>query len=402
MKVVRIITRLNVGGPAKHVVWLSRRFSESGDGAVLISGEVPAGERDMHYFAEMHSVDPVYVRGLSRELTPRDALSIIRIYRRLLSEKPDIVHTHTAKAGTIGRLAALLYRWLTPSTLIGRPRRVKVVHTFHGNVFHSYYGRGKTTIFKIVERMLSMIATDRIVVLSEQQMDEINRGAGVGRRENFRIIPLGMDLDEFNADRASLTLRREIGASQADVLIGFVGRLTEIKDVALLLRAISRLAVPSVRLIVIGDGGLRPELERQAAELGITEVVSFLGDRRDTAQLVAQLDIVALTSLNEGTPLSLIEAMAAGTPVISTLVGGVVNLLGSTTRTGDGFIVCERGIGVGDRDPEHFASGLRYLAEDADVRNELSTAASEYVRREHSLDRLERDLRSLYTELLNA
>src|ERR671929_1691573 len=190
MKVVRIIARLNVGGPAKHVAWLSAGLREKGVESLLVAGVVPPGEDDMGYFAESLGVAPHVIPEMSREVSPKDALTVWKLYRLMLGVRPDVVHTHTAKAGTVGRAAGLLYRWLTPSALVGRPRRCRFVHTYHGHVFHSYYGRWKTRLFLTVERALARLATDRIVVISPQQFDEIHGRFGVGRAHQFVVIPL--------------------------------------------------------------------------------------------------------------------------------------------------------------------------------------------------------------------
>src|SRR5256886_8978404 len=168
MKILRIIARLNVGGPAKHVVWLTAGLRSSECETLLVAGTVPPGEDDMGYFAEEMGVRPLFVTEMTREISLKDALTIWKLFRLFLRERPDIVHTHTAKAGTVGRLAGLLYRWLTPGTLLGRPRTCKFVHTYHGHIFHSYYGPLKTRLFVIIERVLARLVTDRIVVISEQ------------------------------------------------------------------------------------------------------------------------------------------------------------------------------------------------------------------------------------------
>jgi hypothetical protein len=147
IKIIRIIARLNVGGPARHVVWLTKELQDGEFQSVLLTGTVPAGEEDMSYFAAENNVHPIFIEQMSRELSPKDAISLWKVYRQIKREKPDIIHTHTAKAGTIGRVAGFFYRWLTFGTLIGKPRRVKLVHTYHGHVFHSYYGNLKTKIF---------------------------------------------------------------------------------------------------------------------------------------------------------------------------------------------------------------------------------------------------------------
>ncbi|HEY9283717.1 MAG TPA: glycosyltransferase, partial [Pyrinomonadaceae bacterium] len=199
MKVVRIIARLNVGGPARHVVWLEEGLRRAGLESVLVTGVVPAGEDDMTYFAEARGVRPVVIPEMSREVSPKDAVTVWKLYRLLRRERPDVVHTHTAKAGTVGRAAGLLYRWLTWGTLAGRPRPVRFVHTYHGHIFHSYYGRLKTRFFLAVEKLLARLATDRIVVISPAQFSEIHGQFGVGRRAQFRVIPLGLELSQFGA-----------------------------------------------------------------------------------------------------------------------------------------------------------------------------------------------------------
>src|SRR5882762_5826840 len=191
MKVLRIIARLNVGGPARHVVWLTAGMKPDGYDTLLVAGVVPAGENDMSYVAAQAGVSPLIIPEMSREISPRDAITVWKLFRLMLREKPDLVHTHTAKAGTVGRVAGMMYRWLTPATLIGKPRSCRFVHTYHGHVFHSYYGRLKTRLFLGIERLLARLATDRIVVVSEQQRSEINEQFRVGRRKQFAVIPLG-------------------------------------------------------------------------------------------------------------------------------------------------------------------------------------------------------------------
>src|SRR6266446_7394380 len=184
-KLLRIIARLNVGGPARHVVWLSQGLQSAGYETLLVTGVVPPGEDDMSYIAAEAGVIPYVVPQMSREVSHKDAFTIWKLFRLMLRERPAIVHTHTAKAGTVGRVAGLMYRWLTPATLIGRPRACRFVLTYHGHVFHSYYGRVKTRLFLGIERLLATLATDRIVVVSTQQLREINEQFRVGRHEQF-------------------------------------------------------------------------------------------------------------------------------------------------------------------------------------------------------------------------
>jgi len=337
-------------------------------------------------------------------------LAAWKIYRLMLRERPDIIHTHTAKAGAVGRVAGLMYRWLTPSTVIGRPRRFNFVHTFHGHVFHSYYGPAKTKMFLAIERLLAR-TTNRIVVVSEQQRREINEGFRVGRPEQFEVIPLGLDLDAFlNCQARRSRARTEMGATESDTLIGIVGRLTEVKNHEMFLSAAARVKElvreenlkTHARFVVVGDGRLRTSLESKARELGLTEDVAFLGTRNDPENFYSALDIVALTSLNEGTPLTVIEAMANERPVIATAVGGVVDLLGPSLSDHDGYTICERGVFVKSGDVESFARGLLRLLTDASLRTHLSTAGRDFVYANYGKARLIRDISNLYARLLAA
>lgn len=407
MKIVRIIARLNVGGPARHVVWLSKELQNAEFESVLLAGSIPEGEEDMGYFALENGVEPFYIKEMSRELSLKDVVSLWKVFRKIQAEKPDIIHTHTAKAGTIGRVAGFLYRWLTPKTLIGKPRPVKFVHTYHGHVFHSYYGNLKTKIFLFIEKNLARFATHKIIVISRQQFEEIHKQFGVGREKQFKIIPLGIDFEPFqNVKEKRSILRKQIGARENEIIVGFVGRLTEIKNIPLLLEVAKLFetkensSFSQPRFVIIGDGNQRKLLEDKAGRLNLGERVEFLGNRNDADIFYAGLDIVALTSLNEGTPLSLIEAMANGKTVISTAVGGVVDLLGEIWEKRDGFNVCKRGISVASGDAEGFYKGLNYLAENDKVRKSLEENGLKFVSENYSKERLVKDITALYRNLI--
>ncbi|MFN2512107.1 MAG: glycosyltransferase [Pyrinomonadaceae bacterium] len=411
MKIVRVIARLNVGGPARHVVWLTAGLQAPNWNSLLVSGTVPPGEEDMSYFAAEHGVEPLLIAEMSREISFKDALSIWKIYRVFCREGPDIVHTHTAKAGTVGRVAGFLYRWLTPSSLLGRPRQCLFVHTYHGHIFHSYYGPLKTRLFLTIEKVLARLITDRIVVVSEQQRREIHTRFGVGRPNQFVVIPLGLDINSFADWRnRRQQFRDELRAKSDELVVGIVGRLTEIKNHELFLRAVAilkdRLAQERsgsrVKFVVIGDGGLRDRLEAQARTLGLVEDVIFAGSRRDPENFYAALDIVALTSLNEGTPLTLIEAMANARPVVATAVGGVVDLLGETIEEhqNERYTVCRRGISIQSNDPVAVAAGLFHLITNPELRSQLGHRGLEFVASSYSRERLLDDIKALYKQLL--
>jgi len=386
MRVLRLIARLNVGGPARHVVWLSEGLAAGGIETLLVTGTVPAGEEDMSDFAASRGVTPLVLPSMSRELSPRDILTIWQLWRLMLRFRPDVVHTHTAKAGAVGRIAGLLYR-LTP----GR-RNVRFVHTYHGHVFHSYYGALKTRFFLTIERMLARLNTDRIVVLSEQQLREIRDDFHVGRADQFAIVPLGIDFADL---RGGEPLRAELGIAPHETIVGIVGRVTAIKNHDLFLRVAARLE-GAARFVVYGDGGDRARLEQQARN------VVFAGTR-GAREIYASVDVVALTSRNEGTPLALIEAMAMGKPVISTAVGGVVDLLGGVeeriTENGAVFEIRERGITAASDDDAGFAAGLQHLLRDAPLRRRLAERGRIYAEKTHSKEQLIAAILRLYRRL---
>jgi glycosyltransferase involved in cell wall biosynthesis len=354
----------------------------------------------MSYVSAASGVQPFTLPQMSREISVKDALTIWKLFRLMRRERPDIVHTHTAKAGTVGRVAGMMYSALSA-------RSCRFVHTYHGHVFHSYYGEFKTRLFLAIEQFLARFATDRIIVISEQQRREINEVFHVGRRNQFAVIPLGIDLSAYASwpDRRS-RLRSELKLKDDDVLIGIVGRLTEIKNHRLFLEAAASLRKTNgsrARFVIIGDGNLRRDLEAQAKSLKLESEVTFLGTRDDPENFYPALDIVALTSLNEGTPLTLIEAMANARPIVATAVGGVADLLGPTSRQYDGesgYRICERGVAVASGDAEGFAGGLQRLIEDPELRDDLGRAGLEFVTHKYDKERLLRDMAELYRDLM--
>ena len=399
IRVVRIIDRLNVGGPAKHVTWLTAGLDPGRFESALITGVVPESEGDMGYFARAAGVEPIIIDEMSRELSLGDVVALFKILRALFRLKPHIVHTHKAKAGAVGRVATLIYKWLTPSALWLRPRKVSVVHTYHGHIFHSYYGAAKTRIFIAIERALARFGSDRIVAISEAQRDEICRKFKVGSFEQFLVIPLGIDFDEIRG-RAG-RLREETGVGPEGALIGVVGRLCEVKNHAMLIESAAKLRAENVNahLAVVGDGHLRAELEAQARAAGVAGSVTFTGFRDDAASLYADSDIAALTSLNEGTPLTLIEAMGCGCAVAATEVGGVVDLMGGRRETLDGFTVWDHGVTAPSRDVAAFANGLRFLIERPRLRREMGERGRDFVSSRLSKERLIGDIDDLYSDL---
>jgi glycosyltransferase involved in cell wall biosynthesis len=318
----------------------------------------------------------VLLPALGREISPTDDLvslaSMVRLVRRL---KPDVVHTHMAKAGTVGRLAA---------RVCGVPL---IVHTYHGHVFHSYFSPARTRVFLTIERALGM-ATDRIIVLGDGQRDEI-AGYGVAPSHKLEPIRLGLELGQFlRAEDARGSLRQELGADETTPLIGIIARLVPIKAHEVFLQAATRVLAsePRARFLVIGDGERRAELEILVDRLGIRDAVVFMGWRRDMVSVYADLDVVALTSRNEGSPVALIEAMASGRPVISTRVGGVPEVVIDGTT----------GLTVPPSDPTALAEGILKLLHDRDLAARLAAAGRRHVYPRYDSSRLVNDVKDLY------
>ena len=405
-KIVRIIARLNVGGPAKHVVWLTAGLNGSKYQSMLVAGSVPEGEEDMSYFAAESGVKPYYIPEMSREISLKDAKTLWKLFRLFRRERPDIIHTHTAKAGTVGRAAGFLYKWFTPGLLLGRPRSCKFVHTYHGHIFHSYYGSTKTKLFLTIERLLARLVTDRLVVISAQQAKEIGETFGVGTEAQLRIIPLGLDLELFSEyPTRRERFRRELQVDNDTVLVGIVGRLTEVKNHELFLRSVAAYKTlgqgePPVKFVVIGEGSLRGKLEEQSQTLGLRDDIVFVGGRNDPQYFYPALDIVALTSRNEGTPLTLIEAMANARPVIATNVGGVVDLLGPVIENGE-YKICERGLSVPSNNPLIFGKALKRLINDKALQHEIGERGFHFVQVSYQKQRLLNDIQNLYDELMD-
>lgn len=314
---------------------------------------------------------------------------------------PHVVHTHTAKAGLVGRLAARLAN--------ARHRgasRIRVVHTFHGNVLSGYFSPLKESAFRWLERRLAHGFTDTVGVLSPQQRLEIVGRFAVAPAEKVFVVPLALDLSPFERLPERGAFRRELGFGENAFVTGIVGRIAPVKNHEMFLRAAVRTlrAVPHARFVVVGDGEGAHDLERLAATLGLGAAIRFAGLRTDLLQIYSDLDAVALTSRNEGTPLSLIEAMACGRAVVATDVGGVSDVL---TREWSGGVEerrftespAPRGLLVASGDAGGFAAALTSLASDSALRRLLGEAGRSYAFRCHALPRLLEDLDQLYRRI---
>lgn len=379
LRVARVISRLNVGGPAIHTILLAAGLDPGGFESRLYVGTPGPAEGDLSPLARARGVEPVSVPGLGRSIHPgRDLAALARLAREFRDLRPHIVHTHAAKAGALGRVAARLAR--VPITL----------HTFHGHVLRGYFDPVTTAAFRGIERVLGR-RTTRIIALSPGQREEL-LAMGIGRPDRVCVVPLGLELDRFLEAQAHRgALRRHLGLPPEAKLVGIVARLVPIKDHASFIAAAARVARadPSVHFVLAGDGPIRAGLEVAAAEAGLGSRVHFLGWWEDLPALYADLDVVALASRNEGTPVSLLEAMAAGVPVVATAVGGVPD------------VVChgETGLLVPPGDPAALAAALASLLGDPERRCTLGLAGRRAAFPAYDAKGLIARIEALYLEL---
>jgi glycosyltransferase involved in cell wall biosynthesis len=380
LRVLRVIARLNIGGPAVHATLLTERLDPTRYDSRLVTGiEDPREGNYLDLYSRSVS-GLVVLPELGREIQGwSDLKAITRLIRLMREFRPHIVHTHTAKAGTVGRLAARLAR--VPL----------VVHTYHGHVLHSYFSSAKTRFFLAIERWLAR-RTDRLLTVSERVRQEL-LDLGVGSPKRLTVIPLGLELDRFlTCESLRGQLRAELGTGPETLLVGIVARLVPIKRHEWFLEAAVKVTqrYPGCQFLLVGDGERRQELEEFVRQLGLDGQVRFLGWQRDLERIYADLDLVALTSANEGSPVSLIEAMAAGRPVVSTRVGGVPDLVENGVA----------GLLVPPGDPAALAEAMTTLLADPQRRRLMGQAGRERVYPALSAQRLVRDIDQLYTNLL--
>jgi glycosyltransferase involved in cell wall biosynthesis len=378
VRVLRIFSRLNIGGPSVHVILLSAHLRERGYETRLVVGKESGREGNMFGLAAEKSVACESLSGLGREIAPLSDLRALLGLRRIMRDwRPAIVHTHTAKAGMLGRVAARLSR--VPA----------VVHTFHGHVLHGYFSPAKTAFFRRLETRLAGYA-DALVAVSDEVKNDLVR-YGVAPAERIRVIPLGLELAHLAGPLPRGELRRAAEFADDAPLVGMVGRLVPIKDAPTFLHAARRVraARPDVRFALVGDGDERLALERLSGEQGLDGALHFAGWRSDLRPVYGDLDVVVNASRNEGTPVALIEAMAAGRPVVATGVGGTPDLLGGGAR----------GQLVPPGDPEALAHAILETVDDPKAAVERARAARAHVLSRHSVERLVRDVDALYREL---
>jgi len=369
IKILQIIARLNIGGSAIQAMLLTQGLDPNQFQSVLVTGKVSASEGDMIYLADTYGIKPIIISDLQRDIgILNDVKAFLRFLRILNREKPDIVHTHTAKAGTIGRIATYIHNILYGD-------RIRVVHTFHGHVFHGYFSKIMSTMVILTERILSKIS-DIVIATSESQKKELVCNYRIAQASKVREVKLGVDLEPFlsNKDRPKVRdLTQIFHSGESDKIaspelkIGIIGRLVPIKN----------------------------------HKMFLDDHVQFCGWKKELPEVYTNLDIVALTSNNEGTAITLVEAMACSVPVIATNVGGVRDLLGNSQLEfiSDGFKIFKRGILCRDNDAKGFAKGMEYLVKNKQLSKDIANVAQSFVVENYSKDRLIRDMESLYTDL---
>ena len=373
--ILRIITRLNVGGPARQAILLSKAMAQHGFDSELVCGS--EDERE----GRVGTIGVKYTRipSLKRSVDPlRDLRSLMTLRRLVRRRSPHIVHTHLAKAGALGRLAASLAH--VPA----------IVHTFHGHVLEGYFAQASNRTFLTVERQLAR-RSHALIAVSTAVRDELLE-LGLGRPDQWRVIPVGLNLRPYLEETTSEEDPRElVGLPRDQVLVGLVGRLVPVKDVKTFLEAAATVANRrrDVMFIVAGDGELRPSLEERAMKL-LGNRIKFLGWVSNLAALYSALDIVVLTSRHEGTPTALVEAAASARPVVATRVGGVPEIVR------DGLT----GLLVRPGSPRYIADAVLSLLADPDRGRKMGVAARDWVRDRFTLERLSSDLAGLYSELL--
>ena len=375
---MRVITRLNIGGPAIHVSLLASRLDPTRYETLLVSGVESGDEGNMLELGRLPPIDPRILPTLGRAISPLDDLrALTGLVLLARSFKPDIVHTHLAKAGALGRIAARIAGVRT------------VVHTYHGSVFRGYFGQRESAVYLGIERALARITTRIVAITSGQKADLVD--LGIAPSSKIVEIPLGLDLDHFRELPAREAALSALGLPREGRYVAIVARLVPIKDIPTFLRAFALVteSLPDVRGLVVGDGPEREAVEGLAHNLGLERRCRFLGWRADLPNVYAASDVVALTSLNEGSPVSVIEAMASGRAVVATAVGGVPDVVSEAT-----------GILVPVGDHRGFADAIVSLLRDPDRRAELGRKGREVAVRRFASDRLVADIDRLYIDLL--
>jgi glycosyltransferase involved in cell wall biosynthesis len=391
-KVLRIINRLNLGGPTYNAAYLSKYMAPEFE-TLLVAGMKDESEASSAFITDSLGLKPVYIKNMHRSLNPIQDIKAYKEIVKIIREfKPDIVHTHAAKSGALGRLAAINE---------GVP---VILHTFHGHIFHSYFNSLKTKLFLKIERYLSR-KSSKIIAISQKQFEELCYDFNIDKPEKFEIVPLGFDLQRFHEGKEEKRkgFREKYNLSEEDIAIGIIGRLVPVKNHSFFLKAISKLKEQTTKRVIgviIGDGELKDDIFAEAQKLNLqidaikkpkTDII-FTSWIKDVDFALPGLEIVALTSLNEGTPVSLIEAQAAGIPIVSTRVGGIEDVV----KVGETAFLSDKD------DVVTFSNHLLNLVENVEIRNSFSIKGLEVVENKYHYMRLVNDMKDLYSILLSA
>ncbi|MCK4462866.1 MAG: glycosyltransferase family 4 protein [Candidatus Omnitrophica bacterium] len=384
IRILRIVGRLNIGGPAIQAITLTTRLNNAFFESKLIVGSVSEGEGDMSFLAKEFGVEPIFVPEISREINfIKDIIATWKAFNTIRDFKPHILHTHTAKAGFVGRVGAIFARV---------PIRV---HTFHGHVLSEYFGCFRSFLFVCIEIMLACF-TDRIIAISAKQKSDLTSRFKITSKEKCTVVPLGINIGKYlKLDNGNNVLaKKELGYREEELIIAIIGRLTKIKNHKLFLDMAKSLLGKSrekLRFAIIGDGKLKEELVKYVNRLDIADRVRFFGWRRDMERIYSAVDIIGLTSFNEGTPVVIIEAMASAKPVVSTSVGGVSDLV----KEGyNGYLVNRFDVNL-------FSDKMNILIEDKDKRLSMGLNGREFVKGRYDESTLVNNIIKLYKELLD-
>lgn len=387
IKIVRIINRFNIGGPTFNATFLTR-FLDDRFETILIGGVPDEGEKDSLHILEQYGVKPIIIPELQRNPSIQsDRKAYKKLKTIITEEQPDIVHTHASKAGLLGRRAAI-------SCGVD-----VIVHTFHGHVFHSYFGKLKTNAIKLIERNLAKKSTG-IIAISALQKNELVKEHKICSEEKVAVIPLGFDLEKFALDKEKhrIAVRNEYKIEADEVAIAIIGRLAPIKDHVFFLEVIAAILEnneikQNIKVFIVGDGSERNIIQEKVNVINekYTNVVCMTSWILDIARFNHGMDIICLTSKNEGTPVSLIEAQAAGIPVVSTDVGGVKDVVNDGKS---GYVV-----DVGDK--SGFIEKLSLLIVNKKIRSNFALFGQSWVKDKYHYSRLVKDMADYYVKLLN-
>jgi glycosyltransferase involved in cell wall biosynthesis len=391
-KVLRIINRFNLGGPTYNAAYLSKYLAPEFE-TMLVGGAKDDTEGNSEYMAHNLGLNPVIIPEMKRALSLSQDYKAYQKIKKIITEfKPDIVHTHASKAGALGRMAA--YNLQVPV----------ILHTFHGHVFDAYFSKLSSTFYKNIERYLAKKST-RIIAISEIQKYDLAHKYSICREDKIVVIPLGFDLLKFqdNIIRKRELFRKQYAIESDEIAIAIIGRLVPIKNHDLFLNAVkyvSERTQKKIRVFIVGDGESRQSIQDKATELELSfsektedsnkNLITFTSWIKDIDRVIAGVDIIALTSLNEGTPVSLIEAQAGNKPIVTTNVGGIENVV----IPGRTALLCE------NNNMADFSENLLKVIEDDNLRLKLSTEGWQHVKEKFHYTRLVGDMKNLYYQLL--